>query len=111
MKVLRKSGKYLKNQINADLTILVICTITATRLLLTAIQQSLIYINPNKYTFSAGETLIVIIVLGFLARRKYLSHKSGREGETTVSNHLEFRLSDDYSIINDVKGKTVMSIM
>jgi hypothetical protein len=105
MKVLRKSGKYLKNQINAYLTILVICTITAAILLLTAIQQSPIYINPNKYTFSAEETLIVIIALGLLARRKCLNHKSGLEGETTVSNHLESRLSDDYSIINDLKGK------
>ena len=103
MKVLRKTGKYLKTQSQIYRGISVVSLFICFILILTSHHLSPLYIDPSTYGFLRGVLSMFFFVLAMITHYFYRTYKKGFDGEQKVSDYLESKLSDDYHLINDVK--------
>ena len=102
MRVLRKSGGYVKNQTRKNLAL------AALSLLVTG--AAFLPTVPKLLFLKAGlleETLLVIALAALVAfyvyLRRYHSFRGGLEGERQVENLLKSTLNDKYYLLSDVR--------
>jgi hypothetical protein len=102
MKVLKKTGNYLRNKALRRLSISILLVIIFVLGVVSEIPFSLIYIDIGRYEGVRALFLLVILIFAWLFYRGYSGYRRGYEGEKTVTKILTSTLGDEYSLINDV---------
>jgi hypothetical protein len=102
MKVLKKSGSYLKRKAFRKLSTAFLLMLAFAFVLVSAVPTSPIYVTAGKYEIVRALSLLVLCVVAWLFFRGYSGYKRGYEGEKSVAKILSSTLSDEYSLINDV---------
>ena len=103
MKVLRRTGKFLKNRFQIFWGIGIVCLFISLLLIVISFPKSPIYINLGQYAFPMGMLSVLFLVYAIYSRKKYRDFKKGFDGEQKVSNYLESKMGNDYCLINDAK--------
>jgi hypothetical protein len=102
MKVLKKSGSYLKRKAFRKLSTAFLFMLVFAFVLVSAVPISPVYVAAGRYEVVRALVLLVLLVLSWLFFRGYSGYKRGYEGEKSVAKVLSSTLGDDYSLINDV---------
>lgn len=107
MRLLKPSGNYLKKKATRNLAIGILCLFIFLVLFATSIDGILLYIEAGRYTTARGIALGLFIVGGYYFLLQYLNYRKGIIGEQKVTRMLLAALSDEYSILNDVRLKGI----
>lgn len=102
MKVLKKSGSYLKRKAFRKLSTAFLLMVAFAFVLVSAVPCSPIYVAAGRYEIVRAVVLLVLFVLAWLFGRGYSGYKRGYEGEKNVAKILSSTLGNEYSLINDV---------
>ncbi len=102
MKVLKKTGSYLRNKALRRLSISILLMIIFVLGVVSEIPLSPIYVNVGNYEGVRALFLLSILVFAWLFYRSYSGYRRGYEGEKTVTKILQPTLGDEYFLINDV---------
>ncbi len=102
MKVLKKSGSYLKRKAFRKLSTAFLLIVVFAFVLISAVPNSPIYVAAGKYEIARALSLLVLFVFAWLFFRGYSGYKRGYEGEKSVAKILSSTLGNEYSLINDV---------
>ena len=103
MKILKPSGTYLTRKAHKYLILWVVCLFVFVVISLTTVPVSPLYVDLGSYD-TARVLIMVFPGVGVLVfYRLYRSYQLGFAGEEQVTQTLSAALSNDYSLINDVK--------
>ena len=102
MKILKKSGSYLKRKALRKLSTAFLFMVAFAFVLISAVPHSLIYVDAGGYESVRALSLLILFVLAWLFFRGYSGYRRGYEGEKSVARILSSTLGDEYSLINDV---------
>lgn len=104
MRLLKSMGNYLKKKANKNLVFGVLCLIFFIVLLVTSIDILPLYVDAGRYATSRGIALGLLIAgWYYFLLHEYPNYRAGIIGEQKVIKTLSLALSDEYSILNDVK--------
>jgi len=102
MKILKKSGSYLKRKAFKKLSTAFLFMVIFAVVLISAVPNSPLYVDAGRYELVRASTLLILLVVAWLFFRGYSGYRRGYEGEKCVSKILSSALGDEYSLINDV---------
>lgn len=107
LRLLKPSGNYLKKKATRNLAMGILCLAIFLVLFVTSIDVIPLYIDAGRYTTARGIALGLFIVGWYYFLLQYLNYRAGIIGEQKVTRILLAALSDEYSIFNDVKLKSM----
>lgn len=102
MKVLKKTGSYLRNKALRRLSISTLLVMIFVLGIVSEVPFSPIYVDIGRYEGVRALFLLVILIFAVIFYRSYSGYRRGYEGERTVTKILTSTLGDEYSLINDV---------
>jgi hypothetical protein len=100
MRVLRKSGSYVRNQAWKNIGLATLCLLVLGVAFLPAVPK-LVYLQIGLLEELQLVVSLAALIGFFICMRRYRIFHSGLEGEQQVTKVLKARLSDDYFLIND----------
>lgn len=102
VKVLKKSGSYLKRKALHKLSTAFLFMVAFAVVLISAVPNSPIYMAAGRYESIRALSLLILFVFAWLFFRGYSGYRRGYEGEKSVARILSSTLGGEYSLINDV---------
>jgi len=102
MKILKKSGSYLKRKALRKLSTSFLFIVAFAVVLISAVPVSPIYVNAGEYESVRALLLLILFVFAWLFFRSYSGYRRGYDGEKNVAKTLSSSLDNEYSLINDV---------
>ena len=102
MKVLKKSGNYLKRKATQNLILTLMCFLIFSVVFATAIDFLPLYIDVGKYETFRVLFLLFPLILALYFYRNYSGWKQGYKGEEAVTKALTSNLSDEYFLFNSI---------
>jgi hypothetical protein len=102
MKILKKSGNYLKRRALLNLSRAILCLLFFAVVLYSNVPNSYLYVDAGRYELARILILIVALLFGYHFFGQYSGYKRGYEGENRVARVLSSSLSDEYHLLNDV---------
>jgi hypothetical protein len=110
LRLLKPSGNYLKKKAARNLAMGILCLAIFLVLLVTSIDVIPSYIDAGRYNTARGTALGLLIVgWYYFLLLQYRNYRAGIIGERKVTRILSAALSDEYSMFNDVKLKSMAS--
>ena len=104
MKLLKRSGSYLKRKAVKNLLSSFLCLLAFAGLLVTSTGASPFYVSLGNYEPARIALMLVLLFIGvFWFFPKYGRYMGGSQGEKRVTRVLRESLSDDYFLINDLQ--------
>jgi hypothetical protein len=102
MKILKKSGSYLKRKALRKLSTTFHFIAVFAVILISAVPNSPIYMDAGRYESVRALSLLILFIFAWLFFRGYSGYRRGYEGEKSVTKILSSTLGNEYSLINDV---------
>jgi hypothetical protein len=102
MKVLKKTGNYLRMKALKNLLVAFLCLGVFWAILFSTIPGSDVYLNFGSYRWLQISFLIIPLLFGFYYFSQFRGYERGYSGERNVAKTLASTLGDEYSLINDV---------
>lgn len=102
MKVLKKTGNYLRRKALENLVIAIMCLSVFCVVLFSKIPGSVVYLNFGSYQWLQLLLLVIPFLFGIYYYGQFSGYERGYAGERIVAKTLASTLSDAYSLINDV---------
>jgi len=102
MKVLKKTGNYLRMKALKNLLVAVLCLGVFCVILSSAIPCSDAYLNFGSYRWLQFSLLVIPSLFGFYYYSQFRGYERGYSGERKVARSLASTLGDEYSLINDI---------
>ena len=102
MKVLKKTGSYLRNKALRRLSVTIFLMTIFALVVVSGVPFSSIYVNLGRYEAVRALFLLILLFFAVVFYRSYAGYRRGSEGEKTVTKILTSTLGDEYSLINDV---------
>jgi len=110
LRLLKPSGNYLKKKATRNLAMGILCLAIFLVLLVTSIDVIPSYIDAGRFNTARGTALGLLIAGGYyFLLLQYRNYRAGIIGERKVTRMLLAALSDEYSMFNDVKLKSMAS--
>lgn len=106
--MLKPSGTHLKKKATRNLTIGILCFVIFLVLFVTSIDVIPSYIDAGRYNTARGIALGLFVAGLYYFLLQYRNYRAGIIGEQKVTRILLSALSDEYSIFNDVKLKSML---
>ena len=102
MKVLKKTGSYLRNKALRRLSVTIFLMTIFAIVAVSEVPFASIYVNMGMYEGIRAVFLLILLVFAVVFYRSYSGYRRGSEGEKKVTKILTSTLGDEYSLINDV---------
>ncbi len=102
MKVLKKTGNYLRNKALRRLSVTIFLMAIFALVAVSEVPFSSIYVDMGRYEGIRALFLLILLFFAVVFYRSYAGYRRGSEGEKTVTKILTSALGDEYSLINDV---------
>jgi hypothetical protein len=102
MKVLKKTGNYLRNKALRRLSVTIFLMTIFALVAISEVPFSSIYVDVGRYEGIRALFLLILLFFAGVFYRSYAGYRRGYEGEKTVTKILSSTLGDEYSLINDV---------
>ena len=104
MKLLKRSGSYLKIKAVKNLLSSFLCLLAFAGLLVTSTGASPFYVSLGNYEPARIALMLVLLFIGvFWFFPKYGRYMGGSQGEERVAGVLRQALNDEYFLINDLQ--------
>jgi len=104
VKILKRSGSYLKRKAFKNLLASFLCLLAFAGLLITSIGISPFYMSLGMYELARIVLMLVLLAAGvFWFFPKYGRYMGGSRGEERVTRTLRDSLNDEYFLINDLQ--------
>ena len=102
MKVLKKTGSYLRNKALRRLSVTIFLMTIFALVVVSGVPFSSIYVNLGRYEAVRALFLLILLFFAVVFYRSYAGYRRGSEGEKKVTKIFTSALGDEYSLINDV---------
>jgi len=102
MKVLKKTGSYLRNKALRRLSVTIFLMTIFAIVAISEVPFSSIYVDLGRYEAVRALFLLILLFFAVVFYRSYAGYRRGSEGEKKVTKIFTSALGDEYSLINDV---------
>ncbi len=100
MRVLRKSGSYVRNQAWKNIGLAALCLLVLSAAFLPAVPK-LVHLQISLLEEVQLAVSLAALIGFYICLRRYRIFRGGLEGERQVTKMLKAKLRDDYFLIND----------